>query len=221
MPRALFLALLSFLLFIGLALPAARQHLLPGDALAYSLIQAERSPLFDSFFRAVTKAGSEEILGPVGVGVLLWKIKHLRLLLFLSLYSLGVPLLETGAKLAVARPRPHHYLTVGPLLQSSHGFPSGHALAAAAFYGMLLVLLHKRVRRRRWQWGITAGILLLILLIGFSRIYLGVHWPSDVLGGYALGGAYYSLTAAVYRWIERSSEAHKDGTLLTKLSGSL
>ena len=56
----------------------------------------------------------------------------------------------------------------------------------------------------------TGGILLLILLIGFSRIYRGAHWPSDVLGGYALGGAYYFLVTAVYAWIEGSSEAQTD-----------
>jgi hypothetical protein len=64
MPRALFLALLSLLFFCGLALPAARQHLLLGDAPVYSTIQARRSPLLDSFFRAVTKTGSYKVLVP-------------------------------------------------------------------------------------------------------------------------------------------------------------
>src|SRR6266487_4452204 len=83
----------------------------------------------------------------------------------------------------------------------------GLALAAAVFYGMLLVLLLKRVHHRGWRWGITGGLLLLILLIGVSRIYLGAHWPSDVLGGYTLGGAYCSLATVGCEWIERREEA--------------
>jgi membrane-associated phospholipid phosphatase len=146
------------------------------------------------------------------MGVLLWQRNNWRLLLFLIFYSLGVPLLETGAKLAVARPRPYHYFVSGPPLHPSHGFPSGHALAAAAFYGLLLVLLRRRVRSRGWQRVITGGILLLILLIGCSRIYIGAHWPSDVLGGFALGGAYCLLAVAVYERIERRADARTDRT---------
>jgi membrane-associated phospholipid phosphatase len=96
------------------------------------------------------------------------------------------------------RPRPHQYFAAGPALHSSHGFPSGHALASAALYGMLLALVRSRVRSRGWRRVITGGLLLLILSIGFSRIYLGAHWPSDVLGGFALGGAYCWLAVALY-----------------------
>ena len=207
MCRPLFLALFSFLLFIGLALPSACQLLLPGDAPVYNAIQARRSPPLDSFSRTMKKAGNYKVLVPVGVGVLLWKVTHQRLLLLLGLYALGVLPLETGAKLAVARPRPRHYLMTGPPLSSSHGFPSGHALASTALYGMLLVLLRRRVRSRGWRRVITGGILLLILLIGCSRVYVGAHWPSDVLGGFALGGAYCSLAVAVYERSKRRADA--------------
>ena len=207
MPRPLFFALLNILLFVGLALPAAYHYLLPGEELLYQVIQAGHSPFFTSLFRTVTRAGKARVLVPVGVGVFLWQLRHWRLLLFLAFYALGVPLLEGGMKQAVDRPRPRHSLASGALFHSTHGFPSGHALAAAVFYGMLLVLLLKRVRHRGWRWGITGGLLLLILLIGVSRIYLGAHWPSDVLGGYTLGGAYCSLATMVCGWIERREEA--------------
>ena len=122
-------------------------------------------------------------------------------MLFLSLYAYSVPQLRAIVKQAVARPRPSYSLVAKPHFHS-YGFPSGHALAAVAFYGMLLVLWHRRGGRRGWQWGVTGGLLLLIVLIGVSRIYLGAHWPSDVLGGYALGVAYCSLATAVYGWME-------------------
>src|SRR5262249_55591787 len=146
---------------------------------------------------AVTKAGSYKVLVPVGMSVLLWQRDNWRRMLFLSFYALGVPLLETAAKRAVARPRPPDYFVADPALHASHGFPSGHALAAAALYACPLVLLRRRIRPRRWQWVSSGGLLLLIFLIGSSRLYLGAHWPSDVLGGYALGGAYCSLARMV------------------------
>jgi undecaprenyl-diphosphatase len=204
----LFFVLGGCLVFVSLALPFAHQHLLPGDVLIYHFIQEVRSPLLTWIFRVVTKAGSSQVLVPVGVGVFLWKRKHPRVLLFLVLYALGVILLEGGAKLAVARPRPRDYLGLGLPFHVSHGFPSGHALAAAAFYGMLLVLLRQSVHSQRGRQGVTAAILLLIILVGFSRLYLGVHWPSDVLGGWLLGGVYCTFATAVGRWIEKRSEAH-------------
>ena len=200
------LAFLNLLLFVSLALPALHQQLLPGDALVYHALQAQHSPLWTSVFRMVTKAGSYQVLVAVGIGVVVWQRTNRLLLLFLALYSLGLPLLETGAKYAVARPRPRDFLGAGPLLHSTHGFPSGHALAAVAFYGMLLVLLYRRIRSRGWRWGTVGGLLLLILLIGVSRIYREAHWPSDVLGGYTLGGAYCALATVVYGWIERKGK---------------
>src|SRR5262245_56435072 len=198
MQRHLIMAFLNLCLFLSVALPAARQHLLPGDEAVYHALQVRQGPFLTTFFRAVTKAGSYKVLVPVGVSVLLWQISDWRLLLALGLYTLGVPLLERGTKLAIARPRPHDYLGVGLPSHISHGFPSGHTLAAAAFYGMLLLLLRRRVHSRGWRRVLTGGLLLLILLIGASRIYLGAHWPSDVLGGLALGGAYCWLAVALY-----------------------
>jgi undecaprenyl-diphosphatase len=205
-PSLLWLTFLSLLFFMSLALPATHHYLLPGDELVYYALRAGHSPFYNSLFRALTKAGRYPVLIPVGIGVVIWQRTNRRLLLFLALYTLGTPLLEIGAKYAIARPRPRYLLEAGPLVHSSHGFPSGHALAAAALYGMLLVLLHRRESSRGWQWAITGSLLLLILLIGVSRIYRAAHWPSDVLGGYALGAAYCSLATVVYRWIENRGE---------------
>jgi membrane-associated phospholipid phosphatase len=202
-PSLLWLALLSLLLFVSLALPALHQHLLPGDAVVYHAFQVAHSPFWTSFFRILTQAGSYPVLVPVALGVVVWQRTNRPLLCFLAVYTLGLPLLELGAKCAIARPRPRDFLGAGPLAHVSHDFPSGHALAAAALYGMLVVLIHRRAGSRKWQWGITGGLFLLILLIGVSRIYRAAHWPSDVLGGYALGGVYCALATAVYGWLER------------------
>ncbi|HJY82504.1 MAG TPA: phosphatase PAP2 family protein [Candidatus Binatia bacterium] len=178
---------------MNLTLPAFHQQLLPGDALVYHALQAKQSAIWTSFFGVLTKAGTYQVLVPIGLGVTIWQRTNRLLLLFLALCTLGLPLLETGAKYAIARPRPRDFLRASPLLHTSHGFPSGHALAAAALYGMLVVLLHSSAGRLQWRWGMTGGLFLLMLLIGVSRVYRAAYWPSDVLGGYALGAAYCSL----------------------------
>jgi len=162
-----------------------------------------RSPFLDWMFRRVTKAGTAKVLVPVGIVVLLWQRTQRRMLWFLGLCSLGVIVLERSAKLMIARPRPIHYLASGPLLHSSHGFPSGHVLAATAFYGMVVILLQKASIPRGQRRAIIGFLMFVTLLVGVSRLYLGAHWLSDVVGGYALGGGYCALATAVYLRGER------------------
>lgn len=91
--------------------------------------------------------------------------------------------LNFALKHAFARPRPDLFQEIATL--HSYSFPSGHAMAAAAIYGMIAVVVARLAPRLR-GW-VTIGAVLLILLIGLSRIYLGVHWVTDVLAGYAAG----------------------------------
>ncbi len=204
MAKPFLFACLGLCLFALLALPAARLCLLPGDRALYTTIQAQRSSSLKPFFRTVTRAGDRDILTPVAAGMVLWQRQNPKLGLFLASYALAVPLLEILAKKAIARPRP-------PGSHSGYGFPSGHALASTALYGMLMVLLREKIPYRKWQQGIAGGLLLLTFLIGLSRLYLGVHWPSDVLGGHLLGGAYCFLGIALYRKIQIRSKAQNRG----------
>jgi undecaprenyl-diphosphatase len=96
--------------------------------------------------------------------------------------------LELFLKAVVDRPR--------PVLAGGFGssFPSGHVLAAAAFWGLVPPWIYL-VTRRRWAWAASAGFAgLVLVVVGLSRVYVGAHWPSDVLGGY-LGGAVFLLAA--------------------------
>ena len=79
---------------------------------------------------------------------------------------------------------------------SGGSFPSGHATQAVAIYGMLALVLSMRrpVRVRVWLWAVAA---LIALVVGASRVYLGAHWMSDVLGGYALGATWLAIVVAV------------------------
>lgn len=114
----------------------------------------------------------------------------------------AAPLAESLLKIAVGRPRPE-----GP----AYGFPSGHATAAAAYFGAWLYLaetLHPRVRVL-----VRTLAVVMMLAVGVARIVLRAHWPSDVLGGLALGLALASLAAIVAArayWMSRSARTISD-----------
>ncbi len=99
-------------------------------------------------------------------------------------------------KYATARPRPALWETL--IHPSGFAFPSGHAVASATFYPLLgWVLLRRRKTAAKVGYGIGA---LFALFVGFGRLYLGVHWPSDVLGGWLLG---FAQSALVIAWLKR------------------
>jgi undecaprenyl-diphosphatase len=111
----------------------------------------------------------------------------------------GAGMLDTLLKLAFARTRPAAFFDYP--LPLSHSFPSGHAFFAGSFFGGLALLVSPRVHSkvvRGAVWVITG---LLILLIGASRIYLGVHYPSDVLAGYAAATIWVAAVASGDRWV--------------------
>ncbi|MCP8970390.1 phosphatase PAP2 family protein [Ectobacillus ponti] len=107
----------------------------------------------------------------------------------------GVWLLNDGLKEWFARVRPDEAFRL--VAANSYSFPSGHAMGAASFYGALAFLLARRYAAFRI--GIWTGGMVLVLLIGLSRVYLGVHYPSDVIAGFAMGAAWLSLNMLAYQ----------------------
>jgi len=105
-------------------------------------------------------------------------------------------LLDSPIKFAVNRPRPTSALVQVFAAEHGSGFPSGHALFAAVVLGFLAYLAATHLRRRYLRLLSVACFIILILLTGASRVYLGVHWSSDVLGGYLIGAVF--LTALIW-----------------------
>ena len=97
-----------------------------------------------------------------------------------------------------------------PLLQQAAGlsFPSGHALMSVTFYGLIIYLIFKSYRDREWKWVPIAFLIILILVIGFSRIYLRVHYASDVLAGYCIGFLWLVFAIWLLNRLEKYSQ-HK------------
>ncbi|WP_055556669.1 phosphatase PAP2 family protein [Streptomyces sp. NBRC 110028] len=104
--------------------------------------------------------------------------------------------LQQGVKALLDRPRPHW---VNPV-DSAHyaAFPSGHALTATVTFGLLLWLLKLHGAPALWQRLVTTVAAVSVLGVGFTRLYLGVHWPTDVLGGWLLGAALVAWAVTTY-----------------------
>ncbi len=120
--------------------------------------------------------------------------------MMLTFAAVGVSLLGAVIKIVVQRQRPSPDLinVFSPL--HDYSFPSGHVLLFTAFLGFLLFLIYTLTPR---SWGRTLGLIFLgalVALVGVSRVYLGQHWPSDVIGAYLLGSLWLVVTVYVYRW---------------------
>jgi undecaprenyl-diphosphatase len=111
-----------------------------------------------------------------------------------------VSLLNLLVKLTIQRPRPAADLVDVVRNLTSYSFPSGHVMFYVGFFGFLL-FLSLTLFKKSWRRALLVLLLSVpIALVGLSRIYLGEHWASDVLGAYLLGSLSLAATVAVYRW---------------------
>jgi undecaprenyl-diphosphatase len=113
--------------------------------------------------------------------------RHARTAALLAITMLGVAVLDVALKHAFHRPRPVAFFGATP---SSYSFPSGHALGSFCFYGILAAILAAHARGRGAKFCVWMAAVLLVGMIGLSRIYLGVHYPSDVMAGYCAGAVW-------------------------------
>ena len=176
------LAFLTLLLFV-LASVFTR---FPGDLSILLWLQSPQSPWLTKAAMTVSYLGDTPIaLSMMGVAVflpLVWRRRDVAVMMLLSLVPIGVGNL---LKLVVGRTRPEYLLLdVAP---TSLSFPSGHALFAAIFWGLLVWLAEESIQSPLIRRSVQVALGLLILAVGWSRVYLGLHWPSDVIGGYMYG----------------------------------
>jgi undecaprenyl-diphosphatase len=199
---------LSVALVIGLLTAAAAlvlftwlgREILEGEVLAFdervrTLAHGLASPRLTTLMRAASFYAGPAVLVPAGlVAAVAFLVKGWRRgALLVVVTPAGAGLLNWLLKFSFARVRPASFFDYP--LPGSPSFPSGHALYAASVFGGLAVLLTARVRNRLLQLAIWFVAISLILLVGFSRVYLGVHYPSDVLAGYAIGTIWVTAVA--------------------------
>lgn len=167
-----------------------------------------------------TFLGSHEFLIPANLVLIVYFIlikKH-------KWYSIKVPAIALSSlglmfilKHLFNRPRP-----AIPLLYEAKGlsFPSGHALMSITFYGLLIYIVFKTFRNEKAKWTLIIFLLLLILIIGFTRIYLRVHYTTDVIAGYCIGFLWLSFAIWLLNRLEKYSRQKLDATIQTETQNS-
>ncbi len=192
------------------------EGLLAFDRAVISFVQDLEAPALTTVMRFFTYVGSTKaavIISLVAL-YLLYRVEKDRseLILFVIVVA-GTPILVSILKNFFQRARPefHRLIEIG-----GYSFPSGHSMNALAIYGMITFLFWRHIPTRLGRTVLILSSCVFILMIGTSRVYLGVHYPSDVIGGYLASGFWLSSVIWVY---QRYKERRYERLTLSKKTG--
>ena len=187
----LFICLIGFL---SLAEDVFNKEIMTGDIIGYKMVSTF---LISDFATPIAKfitnlGGAIFLIGLTALLIILIKNKKIGLSIFTNLVI--VTGLNQLLKRILQRPRPTEFRIVE---ETGYSFPSGHSMVSMAFYGYLIYLIYKYVKNKYIKWSLIVLLSCLIVGIGTSRIYLGVHYTSDVLGGFLISVSYLVIYISV------------------------
>lgn len=180
----LFICLVGFL---ALAEDVFNKEIMNGDIIGYKLISTFLiSDFVTPIAKFITNFGGAIFLSIATVMLFLF-IKNKKIGLSIISNIVIITVLNQLLKRILQRPRPTEFRIVE---ETGYSFPSGHSMVSMAFYGYLIYLIYRYIKNKYVKWTLITILSILICLIGISRIYLGVHYTSDVLGGFLLSISY-------------------------------
>lgn len=160
------------------------REILEFDKLAFSLFKI-RTPLLTKIFLIITNLGSPYVLIVLTLLSFLLKNKKLS---FIITGNLGlITIINQVLKFIIKRPRPSDLFLI---VETGYSFPSGHSMVSLSFYGLLIYFIYKYFKNKKLKIFLITFLSLIIILIGISRVYLGVHFVSDVISGFLLSLSY-------------------------------
>ncbi len=189
-----FVSLSVALFFFYISSKLSSRNLQAVDVMTSQIIYNLRTPEVTRFFVFITNLGSSYTLIFMTLFTIALAYRHHRreALLFVLVVLMGF-MINFALKNIIERPRPD----ISPLIsESTYSFPSGHAMNSFVFYTTLSFYIYHFTRRKLLSLVVTIFSIIIILLIGLSRVYLGVHYPSDILAGYVVG-FWWFVTALV------------------------
>ena len=181
------------LLFLFVVEDLFEEELYISDDYIYHHISKLISNNFTNFFKVITNFGSASALIIICIGTLIL-FKNKKYGIFMSINLICIAILNQLLKFFFERPRPIDLMIIQ---ETGYSFPSGHSMVSMAFYGFIIFLIWKYIKNKKLKWIYTIILGILIILIGISRIYLGVHYASDVIAGFYISIAYLIIFTTI------------------------
>ena len=185
--KKIIIGTICLLVFLLIVRDIYKYEITAYDNFAYkTIVENTRSESMTIIMKIITTLGSGVVLIMLSLlSFFMFKDKKNIIYICTNLYF--IYFLNNLIKLIVQRPRPSGYNIIE---ENSYSFPSGHSMISTAFYGLIIYLIYKNVKDTKKKYILISLLFLLIILIGISRIYLGVHYLSDVAGGFFIAIAY-------------------------------
>ena len=178
---------ICIVLFLALTEDVFNHEIMNGDIIGYNFISKYLiSDSLTSIVKIITFFGSATCLLPLTI-ILFILIKNKKIGLLIGTNLVVVTIINQILKFILQRPRPTEYRIIN---ESGYSFPSGHSMISMAFYGFLIYLIYKNVNNKYLKLSLIVLLSILIVMIGISRIYLGVHYTSDVCAGFLISISY-------------------------------
>jgi undecaprenyl-diphosphatase len=193
------IAVVLFSAFAALAAARAAESTLAFDAMVIAVIHGTRTPWLTPAMVLGTNLGSFTVAATVAAVLVVYLVvKRLWTAAALVVVVYGVGFYwGSFAQSTIGRVRPPQIDAIIPV-PNAYSFPSGHSITAMLLYGAIAFLAF-RIAERRWvRVTVAAVCVFLIVFVGFTRVYLGAHWPTDVIGAWLLGGAWLAVIAGLY-----------------------
>ena len=214
---SLILAVSAIFIFSWIAEGVSANRTIAFDAGIRARVHEYASPSVTRFMIGISYLGGNGlVIGAFGAFFLFLYLRWRRATLWLVITILGALVLDVSLKLGFHRQRPEPFFGAVPL---TYSFPSGHSLFSFCFYGVLAGLWSGRVRSRILRILIWTFAAVLVLMIGLSRIYLGVHYPSDVIAGYLAATIWVSTLVGLDRQRVRRRASRKSAKQNYSTSG--
>lgn len=199
---------ICLIIFLAIAEDVFEKEIMTGDMIGYHIISTYLiSDFVTPIAKFITELGGATVLISLSI-IFLIALKNKKIALSITINLGIITILNLLLKNIVQRPRPTEYRMIN---ETGYSFPSGHSMVSMAFYGYLIYLAYKNIKNVKLKWCLITILSILIISIGTSRIYLGVHYTSDVIAGFMISISYLVIYTSIVKkfLLEREKKNEK------------